>query len=97
MLIIYMVGCYKAFDRMFYCLTFHWLLKIILHYKQGETIQEGLDQNLKEIVENDEEMANAIIDTENDVEEEDPKKKKEKEQEAKNDSWKGNKIKERRK
>lgn len=73
LLIIYMVGCYKVFDRMFYCMTFHWVLKLVIQFKNGESMNEGLDQNLKEIVENDEEMANAIIDTENDVNEEEEK------------------------
>ena len=57
-------------------------------------MNDQIDGNLKEILENDEEMANAIIDTENDVDDDTELVES---NNNKSDSWKGDKIKERRK
>lgn len=86
-LMIWFVGCYKVMDRLFYFFTFHWVLKLIIRLRDGQTIRGQIDHNLKEIVENDEEMANAIVDTDNEVDmDEMPQEEKVK---VKKETWQG--------
>lgn len=90
-LIIFMVGFYTVIDNLFYVFSCHWILVCIIKMREGQDMSEEVDNSLKEIVENDEEVAGAIIDTENDDEEEPLGTQ------SRSDNWKGDKIKERKK
>lgn len=91
-LIIIIVGFYKVLDSLFYVFSGHWILVWIIKMREGENMGEQLDSNLKDLIENDEEIASAIIDTENDIDEEEPQGNA-----SKSDNWKGDKVKERKK
>lgn len=89
-MVVWFVGCFKVFHRLFYFFTFHWLLKVIISLRDGQTIKGQIDSNLKDIVENDEEMANAIVDTDNEDMDDLPLEDRPK---LKKDTWHGNQMK----
>lgn len=93
-LIIFIIGFYTVISNLFYVFSLHWLLEIIINLREGESMQGKVDDNLTEIVENDEEIANAIVDTENDMDEEAEQLSA---AQSNADNWKSDKIKERKK
>jgi hypothetical protein len=71
------IGFSKVFGFFFYYLSFHFVLKFIIRSRLGFTLKKKIDLQLQEIVENDEEMANAMCnsDNEDDTQEKDKPKK----------------------
>ena len=72
-IMVTVVGFWKVFARVFYIVSFHWVLKAIISYRRGVSIKDKIDKELKIIIENDEEMAKIMVETDNgDLLEEDP-------------------------
>ena len=69
-LIIFIVGFYKVMGNLFYVFSGHWILEWIIKMREGDSLNNQLDNNLTDLIENDEQIASAIIDTENDIEDE---------------------------
>jgi len=64
--LIWVVGFTRILIRIFYYVSFHWLLKYIISVRNGGSFRANFATSVSDFVDNDEEMANAIIDTSND-------------------------------
>lgn len=64
-LIMNKIGFIKVFGFFFYYLSFHFVLKFIIRSRLGYTLRNKIDLKLQEVVENDEEMANAMCNSDN--------------------------------
>jgi hypothetical protein len=66
----WLVGIKKLCGIIFYIVSFHWLVKLIIKSKQGNDAGSIVKGGLDEILDNDEEMANHAIDSDHEIEEE---------------------------
>ena len=60
---VLMIGFMRAFGYLFYFVSFHWVFRMIIRYKSGYTVRQQISEGLKNLMENNEEMSNAIIDS----------------------------------
>ena len=60
------VGVKKILEIIFYILSLNWLLVIIIKLRLSGSIFKAIEGPLKNFVENDEEMAKEIADSDND-------------------------------
>ena len=58
------IGVTRFVEAAFYCISFHWLLKQIISFRESDKETRTLAYNLRRIMENDDELANAIIEAE---------------------------------
>jgi len=59
------IGFIKVFGFFFYYLSLHFVLKFIIRSRLGYTLRNKIGIKLQEVVENDEEMANAMCNSDN--------------------------------
>ena len=65
----YLIGFIKLIGGLFYIVSFHWLLKLIIKIKQDQKISQILTDGLTDVLDNDEEMAVAAVDSDNEIQE----------------------------
>jgi hypothetical protein len=63
----YLVGIRKLLGNLFYIVSFHWVLKLVIQYKQGKNMTSIMKGGLDDILDNDEEMAMQAIDSDNEI------------------------------
>ena len=57
-------GVKNTCKKIFYILSLHWLLKFLISFKEKwSNFKHTIDENVRDIVENDEELANAMVDS----------------------------------
>jgi hypothetical protein len=61
---VYTIGPKKLCISLFYIFSLHWFLVLIIKCRRGISIFESIEKPIKEIVENDEEIANALAESE---------------------------------
>ena len=65
----WLVGIKKLCGGLFYVVSFHWLLKLMIQSKRGKKVTSVLKEGLDDILDNDEEMAIQAIDSDNEINE----------------------------
>ena len=64
--VTFQLGLSKTCRFIFQIVSFHWLLKLIIQWKRGYTVRDRIKESVQDVVDNDDEMAAIIIETEQD-------------------------------
>lgn len=60
-LLIAKIGYTKVKKRSIRCLSCHWCLKRVISLREGQNPAKRIDKAIKNLLENDEELVNAIV------------------------------------
>ena len=63
-IIVRIIGRKAAFEKFIYLITFHWLLEIIIAWRNGKDPKYLLDQEFTEFIENDEDFVRKAMNQE---------------------------------
>jgi hypothetical protein len=67
MIVILNVGFGTVFEYVFYLVSLHWFLKLIVDCREGDPCNKQFSRGMDGVIDDDEEMAAAMCDTTNDV------------------------------